>query len=60
MAEENRTRQEQPAEEKKHPPMFSRDRMYKNVPFTVRQMDYIIAGILVAIVVTLVVGVIAR
>lgn len=44
----------------KHPPLFNRDKMYRNVPFTVKQMDYIIAGIVAAIVLVLIIGLILR
>lgn len=44
----------------KHPPMFDRDKLYRNIPFTVKQMDYIIAGIVAAIVIVLLIGLILR
>ena len=44
----------------KHPPLFNRDKMYRNVPFTVKQMDYIIAGIVAAMVLVLIIGLILR
>ena len=44
----------------KHPPLFNRDKMYRNVPFTVKQMDYIIAGIVAAMALVLIIGLILR